>query len=209
MKLVSLTFFVFVFVAHTAISQHAVKLGLGFQFTDEGSTTTRQFKADVPSYFKFRTASKYIEAGLSEFSILSADGSGLFPRKSTTVNVTPFYEFGRIIGNSEKKLRFKAGGRILFGNEFERGTGGGSDYEYTTFDTGVTFAITPGLFYQLNDKLSIDLGVPIRLITISSHFHKQQGPNFPGVMKRNDGLEGVLLPKIYQFKAGVIYRFGQ
>lgn len=204
MKTLLFSFSIMVLLANITYGQLAVRAGVVYKATESGNTSTQKFAADIPTFWKFRTPGKYMEAGLSDFLVSSERYMHV---KATAIQVSPFLENGWLIGSEEKKLKMKFGVRTTLGSEFTRMKPHDTfDFPSSSFTVAATLAAVPGINYRLNDRLLVDVGIPFQLLTLSSNFRKWENPTLPvRDQKYYGGVEGEFFPKVYQLRIGMVY----
>lgn len=71
---------------------------------------------------------------------------------------------------------------------------------------GLCFAITPGMSFNINDKLAIDFNIPFGLYEFKLNRVYHDNPRLPEEEKKTTIFLGEFAPKVYVFRLGIYYR---
>ena len=194
-------------VVNCASAQTALKFGSNLSHVASDGNSTTTVGVDLPSVFFFRPNNKYIDTGFEELKFFHDKPSYPNAQRTTEFAVSPFVEYGFLIGSSESPLKFKAGGRAIFDNFLGRY----QTSESATLSSGygrstAALALTPGFLYAFSERLFLDGGISMGLLTFGRYSYRVDNPAIPIRQQKGSEWRHHFVPGVYNFKIGVVYR---
>ncbi len=195
--------------SHLTAAQMGIKAAATYTHKKANESTSSRFAANTPSLVYFFKENRYFEVGFDALKV-SKDKFTSGPTFSNyETAVAPFFEYGFIKGKPDARLKFKIGAKATLNNSFSGNTPrSSSEFQFSTYESTITLAVKPGLFYAVSDKLYLDFVVPITLLNGGYYRSNLENPAIPIRQQQQASLRNTFFPEIYQASLGLIYRPG-
>jgi hypothetical protein len=183
-------------------------LGIGTRYSHFSAShgSSSQLTATIPSVFYFVKSKSYLAAGLDKMSLVSNRPSAPYDGRTFEIILSPFVEYGVLLGAESKKLKYRLGARGTLGNvlrTFRPNTTTQFPTDY--FESAVSLAITPGILFPINKRLIFNAGFAIDLLRLGYSSSFTENPSIPVRQQRARSWSDDYFPGSSSVFAGLIF----
>lgn len=205
MKSTSLLFAAFM-LPIAAFAQPGLSVGARYSHFSASHGSSSQLTATIPSVFYFVKSKSYLEAGLDKMSLVSNRPSAPYDGRTFEIVLSPFIEYGFLLGAESKKLKYRLGGRGTLVNllrTFRPNTSTQFPNDY--FESAVSLAITPGILFPINQRLILNAGLAIDFLRLRYSSSFTENPSIPVRQQRARSWSDDFFPGSSSVSAGLIF----
>lgn len=126
--------------------------------------------------------------------------------KTTFLESTFQYQLNHYFNRDKLVVPYFGISSRLFYNYSKRNPATTSLFKKTEQNFGLIFSITPGLLIKVNNKLFVDINIPVGIYEIKLNSIKEDDPQLTLEDQKRSEIMGSFLPKTLNFRLGFIYK---
>ncbi len=187
-------------------AQPGLSVGARYSHFSASDGSSSQLTATIPSVFYFVKSRSYLEAGLDKMSVASDRPQGLSDSKTLQIVLSPFVEYGVLLGSESKKLKYRLGARGTWDNLFRTFRPNTSiQFPNDYFESAIGLAITPGIMFPMNQRLIFNAGLAIDFLRLGYSSSFTKNPSIPIRQQRTRIWSDDFFPGSASLSAGLIF----